>query len=427
MKFPFSFNFWRVPAAAILAATALAGASPAVAQDVIGAGNVISGNFPQGGGGCWLLPTKAGERWRIQLDGDTTYAEVGRGTCEQFIRDKSDFNGSILEPLTRIDFVSGGGVYVVRGQSFVRAAIAYTLRVDLIASASSAPAGPSGVSIWDGNRYGPLPPGGPVHPWLTVGWTPPSVSSTPVNAGKGLPSGTVFKDCADVCPEMVVVPRGSFTMGSPADEAGRGTDEGPRHPVAFVNAFAIGRYEVTFAEYDACVAEGGCTFKPNDQGWGRGQRPVFNVSWNDAQAYAAWLSTKTGQRYTLPSESEWEYAARAGSNNPWQTGNAILTDDANILNAFGRTVNVGGYPPNRFGLHDVHGNVAEWTLDCADTGYIGVPNDGSAATSGRCAQARLLRGGQFTSEPASVRFAARTGIPQSTRAVGIGFRIARAL
>jgi len=175
------------------------------------------------------------------------------------------------------------------------------------------------------------------------------------------------------------------------------------------------------------VSAGGCTYTPNDQGWGRGRRPVVNVSWNDAQAYVAWLSQKTGQRYALPSEAEWEYAARAGANTPWQTGNAILTDDANILNVFARTVPVGAYAPNAFGLHDVHGNVSEWTLDCLDTGYLGVPNDGSAATSGNCAEQRLNRGGNYESAPNGVRFAYRGRAAQTYRLQKLGFRVARAL
>ena len=276
-------------------------------------------------------------------------------------------------------------------------------------------------------------PAGPVTlaeqrgPWLTPGWTPPSVSAAPALAGEGLAPRTVFKDCADVCPEMVVVPAGSFTMGSPPEEAGRNSSEGPRHPVAVTRPFALGRFEVTFAEYDACWIDRGCTHKANDWGWGRGRRPVVDVNWNDAQAYVAWLSQRTGKRYALPSESEWEYAARAGAKTPWQTGNAILTDDANILNTFARTVTVGSYPPNAFGLHDVHGNVSEWTLDCLDTGYLGVPNDGAAASSGNCAEHRLNRGGSYVSEPIGTRFAYRGSAPQTTRLSQLGFRVARAL
>ena len=412
MKSLSSFGSGRWAGAATLALAALSVAPASAAQDVIGAGSVVSGEVAQGTAHCWLLPTEPGQRWRIQLDGDTTYVAVGRGSCEAFVLDRGDYNGAMIDRIARLDFASGGGVYVIKGQGFFQQAVAYTLRVQQLPGIATS---------------GFLPAGSPIQPWLTAGWTPPSVSSAPASGAEGLRRGNVFKDCADVCPEMVVIPAGSFTMGSPAEEAGRDASEGPRHPVALVNAFAIGRYEVTFTEYDACVTDGGCTHRPNDQGWGRGRRPVVDVNWNDAQAYAAWLSQKTGKRYTLPSESEWEYAARAGANTPWQTGRAILTDDANILNAFGRTVPTGSYPPNAFGLHDVHGNPQEWVLDCLDTGYVGTPNDGSAATSGRCAEARLVRGGYFGDEPARVRFAARAVAPQTTRNPGIGFRVTRAL
>lgn len=389
------------------------GAGASEAQQVVGAGSVVQGTFPSGTAHCFLLPTTVGTQWRVHLSGFDTYLEVGRGTCENLTVDRrNDDSIPLIDVAARIDFASGGGTYVIKGQGLGGTPGNYTLRVEQ----------KPGLA----NR-GLLPAGGAVGPWLTAGWTPTSVSTWPSNAGEALPRGTVFKDCPDVCPEVVVLPAGAFTMGSPAEESGRSSMEGPRHPVAFVNPFAIGRYEVTFAEYDACVADGGCSHRPNDQGWGRGRRPVVDVNWNDAQAYVVWLSEKTGQRYQIPSESEWEYAARAGTNTPWHTGNAILTDDANILNAFQKTVAVGAYPPNAFGLNDVHGNVSELVLDCLDTGYVGVPNDGSAATAGDCTNKRLLRGGTFDGEPAQVRSSVRYAVPQTSRYTGVGFRITRAL
>ena len=401
---------------ALLIAALLANLSaPALAQVQLQPNVPVQGRIESGGdGACYILPTTAGSQWQIDLSIIGSLL-LGRGGCSSSTTDRTATSeltwGGLALSNPRLAFAAGGGAYVVR-VSGVEQGKTYTLTARLR----------PGVAA-----QGLLPPGDPIGPWLTAGWTPPSVSSAPANAAEGLRRGNVFKDCADVCPEMVVIPAGSFTMGSPAEEAGRDASEGPRHPVALVNAFAIGRYEVTFAEYDACVTDGGCTHRPNDQGWGRGRRPVVDVNWNDAQAYAAWLSQKTGKRYTLPSESEWEYAARAGANTPWQTGRAILTDDANILNAFGRTVPTGSYPPNAFGLHDVHGNVSEWTLDCLDTGYLGVPNDGSAATSGNCAEQRLNRGGNYASEPSGVRFAYRARAPQTTRLPQLGFRVARAL
>lgn len=395
-----------------LAAGAVCIAGAAEAQSVVGPGSVVAGRFEEGRAHCWLLPTTPGSRWRIDLEGSPTSLQVGRGSCDAFIMDRNDFNGAILDRRTRIEFAAGGGAYVLRGQGFFGEGLNYTLRVTALPGVA-----PSG---W-------LPAAGAVGPWLTAGWTPASVSVEPGRRGEGLSPRTVFKDCEDVCPEIVVVGAGSFTMGSPAEEAGRAMAEGPRHPVAFAYPFAVGRHEVTFEQFDACVVDGGCTRRPEDQGWGRGRRPVVDVSWNDAQEYVAWLSEKTGQRYQLLSESEWEYVARAGTNTPWHTGRAILTDDANILSAFGRTVAVGAYPPNAFGLHDVHGNVQEWVLDCLDTGYVGVPNDGSAATGGNCAEQRLLRGGNFSHEPAQVRSAARAAAPQVSRHANVGFRVARAL
>ena len=204
--------------------------------------------------------------------------------------------------------------------------------------------------------------------------------------------GQVFRDCADVCPEMVVVPSGSFMMGS---AAGVGLDDQrPQRTVTFARPFAVGRFEVTFAEWDACVAENGCprawspTLGPGtDEGWGRGRRPAINVSWNDANRYVMWLSSKTGQRYRLLSEAECEYAARGGTRSAYGWGrNTITSDEANFdsvelrftVNAIGRTVSVGTYAANRFGLHDMHGNVSEWVQDCYNPTYSGAPVDGSA-------------------------------------------------
>ena len=395
-----------------MAAAAMLAAGAAEAQVVVGPGSVVSGRFEQGAAHCWLLPTTPGSRWRIDLDGSPTFLQVGRGSCDAFVMDRSDYNGAVIDRRTRIEFAAGGGAYLLKGQGIFGEALDYTLRVTALPGIASS---------------GRLPAAGEAGPWLTAGWTPASVSAEPARRGEGLARGTVFKDCEDVCPEMVVVAAGSFTMGSPSEEAGRSPSEGPRHPVAFAYPFAVSRHEVTFEQYDACVDDGGCMRRPNDQGWGRGRRPVVDVSWNDAQEYVAWLSGKTGQRYQLPSESEWEYVARAGTNTPWHTGQAILTDDANILNAFGKTVAVGAYAPNAFGLHDVHGNVQEWVLDCLDTGYVGVPNDGSAATGGNCADQRVVRGGNFTHEPGEVRSAARAVAQQPSRHASVGFRVARAL
>lgn len=150
-----------------------------------------------------------------------------------------------------------------------------------------------------------------------------------------------FRDCAE-CPEMVVVPAGSFEMGSPPDEAERGDHEGPLHEVTLQN-FAIGKHEVTFDEWDACVAAGGCSHDPDDEGWGRGNHPVINVSWEDTQEYVRWLSDRTGETYRLPSESEWEYAARAGTTTRFAFGERMTEEQGNIWPHLMKTTVIGSY------------------------------------------------------------------------------------
>ena len=236
-------------------------------------------------------------------------------------------------------------------------------------------------------------------------------------------AGEVFRDC-DNCPEMVVIPAGTFQMGSPASETGR-WDEGPRHGVT-LRSFAMGTKEVTFDEWDACVRGGGCNgYRPDDEGWGRGARPVINVSWEDAQAYVSWLSETTSARYRLPSESEWEYAARAGTTTPFHTGATISTDQANYNQNRGRTTPVGGFAPNAFGLYDVHGNVTEWVEDCRHGDYRGAPSDGTAWTRGGDCGLRGLRGGSWGQNP--VRSANRDWLTTGNRFILTGFRVSRAL
>ena len=242
-------------------------------------------------------------------------------------------------------------------------------------------------------------------------------------------AGTKWRDC-ETCPEMVVVPPGSFRMGSPPGEEGRRDNEGPVHGVTIAEPFAVGVYEVTFAEWDACARAGGCRGLPDERGWGRAKRPVINVSWKDAKVYVEWLSAVTGKAYRLLSESEWEYAARAGTRGPYHFGPAISKAQAKYVTG-GRyrwkTVPVGSFPGNRFGLHDVHGNVWEWVEDCWHDDYAGAPSDGSAWTSGGDCSVRVLRGGSWSSGARILRSAFRFKYFSELRSGDFGFRVARTL
>jgi formylglycine-generating enzyme required for sulfatase activity len=239
-------------------------------------------------------------------------------------------------------------------------------------------------------------------------------------------------------PQMTVIPAGGFVMGSPGDEPGRKSAEGPQHRVRIARSFAMSRDLVTFDEWNACAAQGGCkSYFPNDQHWGRGTRPVINVSWNDAQDYVAWLSEKTGHRYRLPTEAEWEYAARAGTSTPYYTGYTISTDQANYDGVdYPRagspgtyrqmTTPVGSFPPNGFGLADMAGNVWEWVEDCWNGDYRGAPDDGSAWTRGDCNR-RVVRSGAFNNTPAFARSAFRFWEVGQLRSAFVGFRVVRDL
>jgi formylglycine-generating enzyme required for sulfatase activity len=246
-----------------------------------------------------------------------------------------------------------------------------------------------------------------------------------------------FKDCSK-CPEMVVVPAGKFTMGSPDSERGHNPDESPQHAVTFASPFAVGRFAVTFEEWDVCVAEGGCNgYKPPDQGWGRGRRPVTNVSWDDAKAYAVWLSEKTGRRYRLLSEAEREYVTRAGTSSAFWWGASISTSQANFDGEFayddsrtgefrGKTVVVHSFLPNPWGLYQVHGNLYDWVEDCYHDSYRGAPSDRTAWTSEDC-DVHVARGGSWLDDPRSLRSAYRLHLPAAMRFRNLGFRVERAL
>ena len=243
--------------------------------------------------------------------------------------------------------------------------------------------------------------------------------------------GGVFRDCPE-CPEMVVIPAGAYMMGSPGSEKGRGREEGPVHRVRIPKPFAVGAYEVTFAEWDSCRRAGGCTHDAADNGWGRGDRPVVGVSWRDAQQYVRWLSRKTGNEYRLLSESEWEYAARAGTVTRYWWGDRLGRNRANC-EACGspwddrETAPVGSFSPNGFGLYDVHGNAREWVEDCWNGGYRGAPSDGSPWTSDGDCDKRVLRSGSCINPPRKLRSAMRVWKPIDRRDPDAGFRVAMTL
>ena len=237
-------------------------------------------------------------------------------------------------------------------------------------------------------------------------------------------AGDNFRDCP-VCPKMVVVAAGRFSMGSEAS-----SDETPIHDVTFDRAFAVGKFEVTFAEWDACVADGACSHVPDDFGFGRQSRPVIDVSWNDVtNTYLPWLSRKAGRTYRLLSEAEWEYVARAGSRTVYAWGDDIGTGRANCDRCGSawdnrQTAPVGSFAANAFGVHDLHGNVWEWTQDCYQDSYIGASANGAARGRAGC-QTRVVRGGGWSDRPRYLRSAIRYGDPPSYRGNYVGFRVAR--
>jgi formylglycine-generating enzyme required for sulfatase activity len=244
------------------------------------------------------------------------------------------------------------------------------------------------------------------------------------------PGDPPFKECTG-CPEMIVVPAGNFTMGSPANEKARSKDEGPQHGVTIAKPFAVARFELTFDEWDACAAHGDCDPHITDSGWGRGRQPVIDVIWDDAQQYVAWLSRMTGQPYRLLTEAEWEYAARAGTTTAYYWGDEIGKGNANCAGCGSQwdgkqTAPIGSFAPNAFGLYDMAGNMYQWVQDCYHGDYNGAPTNGSAWTSGDCGR-RVLRGGSWNFNPRFLRSASRFWSPSLFRDNVLGFRVGRTL
>ncbi len=235
-------------------------------------------------------------------------------------------------------------------------------------------------------------------------------------------------------PVMITVPAGEFQMGSvPANDPEARPDEAPQHRVEFSKPFQMGAYEVTFEQYDTFIQLTGRVFnEPGDNAWGRDKRPVINVSWDDAKAYAEFLSRANGKSYRLPTEAEWEYAARAGTSTRYWWGDVVGKNNANCFECGSQwdgkqTAPVGSFPPNPFGLHDMNGNVWEWVEDCVHGNYEGAPADGTAwkeAQGGDCGP-RVVRGGSWYNHPDYVRAGFRSGDNPAGRINNLGFRLAK--
>jgi formylglycine-generating enzyme required for sulfatase activity len=271
------------------------------------------------------------------------------------------------------------------------------------------------------------------------GWSADRVQTLQQQWAEVLEKPVTFRDrlkSGDEGPDMLIIPAGQFLMGSPENEPERHPEEGPQHEVTFSQPFAIGRYPVTFDDYD-----GYCRSvrkdPPGDEGWGRGLRPVINVTWHDAQAYCDWLSEQTGRSYRLPSEAEWEYACRAGTITPFHWGSSIATQQANYNGNYAynggpkgeyrqRTLPVGQFEPNAFGLYDCHGNVFEWCEDSWHDDYRGAPQDGSA-WRGSDSIYHVMRGGSWYYFPFRLRSAYRSLIVAAFRYNNWGFRLAQNL
>ncbi len=275
---------------------------------------------------------------------------------------------------------------------------------------------------------------------VSVAW--PSGGARAQPAGSGPPAaavpaapdaaaaGGLVRDCEE-CPDLVPVKPGEFMMGAPASDKDASAQERPQHRVRIERALLVGRHEVTMAQWDACVAAGGCAHRPDDFGWGRAGRPVMLVSWDDVQAYLAWLAAKTGKPYRLLTEAEWEYAHRAGTASRYWWGDTVGTGNANCKGCGSQwddrqTAPVGSFQPNPFGLYDTSGNLWEWVADCWAESYEGAGSDAAAreGAGGACGR-RVLRGGSWVNKPGNLRSSARAWGATDGRVNIVGFRVAR--
>ena len=243
--------------------------------------------------------------------------------------------------------------------------------------------------------------------------------------------GLIFSDCHD-CPELVVIPSGNFIMG--LKDSGKFSQ--PEHKVKIIKPFAMGRFEVKFSEWTACLIGGGCKNNPDDHQWGRKNRPVINITYFDVKEYLTWISEKTGFLYRLPSEAEWEYANRAGTRTLWWWGDKVGKNHANCKdckspwsdggNKTHGTAPVGMFKPNPFGLYDTTANVFEWVNDCWNESYHGAPQNGTSWLKGNC-NFRVIRGGSFYYFSKVGRSAYRSKNPPNVKSYWLGFRVLREL
>lgn len=266
-----------------------------------------------------------------------------------------------------------------------------------------------------------------MRPYMVANFTPYVLTT---DAERKLKPTDTFRECVANCPQMIVIPPGKFIMGSPDKEPGRAANEGPQHPVTIARQFAVSIDDVTFAEWDACEKVGGCAHV-TDSGYGRGNMPVTNLTWNDAETYVEWLAKMTGRPYRLPTEAEWEYIARAGTTTAYYWGNDLGSGNANCMVCGSKFDGkgpspVGSFKPNPFGLYDVTGDVWQWLQDCFHKNYDGAPADGSAWTSGDCSL-RVDRGGSWISAASNLRIAFRGSYPAGSRNYSLGLRVARTL
>jgi formylglycine-generating enzyme required for sulfatase activity len=361
-----------------------------------------------------------------QLKGKTPYQGLSHMIGDQLnikVKEPShrtyEFNVSLNQAITQLDPVNlemGQGKLTVLTEPFTADAIVYV----------------------DGKAIGPAPvqidlTTKPHEIYANANGKKTKVEQVQLKDGESqqlvLPFSTTSPLLAQMGIELADIPAGSFMMGS---NNGNGNEK-PVHRVT-VPAFKMMKHEVTWLQYQPCIDAGVCgdnTSNGGDNGWGKGNRPVIEVSWNDAQDYIRWLNQKTGMNFRLPSEAEWEYAARAGSTTQYSWGNTIGSNRANCNDCgsswdYLKTAPVGSFQSNEFGLYDMHGNVWEWTQDCSNGSYSGAPNNGAAWESGNCDK-RVRRGGGWFVEPSALRSAYRVGSSALQRYSNVGFRLVQDL